>query len=68
MSSKKLVSAFVLVLSLALSLPAFAAQPNRSRDRETKGPRFGESVIVRIIQAVRRGVASNSDGLTVPKP
>ncbi len=74
MSAKKLVSAIVVVLSITLAVPTFAAQPNGQRDRENKESRFTDgrggvrSPIDRIVRAVRRVVRSLDDGLGVPKP
>lgn len=69
--SKQVASVLVLTLALAVAVPASAAQRNRERDtRETRftDGRPGDSPIVRVVRAVRRGIASLSDGLTVPKP
>ncbi|MEO8379821.1 MAG: hypothetical protein ABI779_09185 [Acidobacteriota bacterium] len=73
MSSKKLSASVVIVLSVALSLPMFAAPANGPRNRETKEARFTEeqdslSPLARVIRTVKRGISSLSDGLTVPKP
>ena len=73
MSWRKIVAAAVLALSLALSFPTVAAQPNGSRNRETREEgvrnREGRSFVERVVRAVRRGVVSAlDDHLTVPRP
>ena len=73
MSSRKIVAAAVLALSLALSFPTFAAEPNGARTRETREEgvrnREGRLFVERVVRAVRRGLVSVlDDGLTVPTP
>ena len=73
MSSRKIAAA-VVALSVALSLPAFAAQPNGVRNRETREEeRFGNReerlFVQRLVRAVRKGVVRVLDDcLTVPRP
>jgi hypothetical protein len=73
MSSRKIVTAAVLALSLTLSFPTFAAQPNGARNRETREQgvrnREGRSFVEHVVRAVRRGVVrATHDTLTVPTP
>ena len=73
MSVKKLAAGVAVALSITLAVPAFAAQPNGARDRETREPRLKDgrgagSPVDRVVRAVRRVVRSLDDGLGVPKP
>lgn len=73
MSSRKIVAAAVVALSLALSFPIFAAQPNGPRNRETREERFrdreGRSFVERVVRAVTKGLISAlDDTLTRPTP
>jgi hypothetical protein len=73
MSGKKLVSAVVVALSITLAVPTFAAQPNGTRDRETKESRFTDdrragSPIDRVVRVVKRTIRSLDDLLGVPHP
>lgn len=55
-------SFFALLVLAALSMPALAEQPRRSREREVP-------IFERVVQILKKlGVVSLSPGLTEPKP